>query len=164
MQHLYWISVSCTSYKALFTWKQYHAFRCSSKNLTMMLLDENDNFPVFDQHLQRRELQEGSKIGTVVATVSAADHDNLYKPSYRLAQVLTPEPVLFYTSFLVCWVCLSLNQLLHEDLSLCCQVPTTCLVSVFERERIWWNHEAVKCVTRCKEGWDASLLMNYLAR
>jgi len=68
----------------------------------MMLLDENDNFPVFDQHLQRRELQEGSKIGTVVATVSAADHDNLYKPSYRLAQVLTPEPVLFYTSFLVC--------------------------------------------------------------
>nr|CAB3264696.1 putative protocadherin beta-18 [Phallusia mammillata] len=66
--------------------------RCSFQNLTIFLLDENDNSPVFD-HVAPLRLSESTEIGTSVAVVTATDRDALYQPAYRLVKdnVIVPS-------------------------------------------------------------------------
>ena len=62
-------------------------FSCSSQNLTVLLLDENDNPPSFSSTGKSIVLREDTDIGTVVSSVHATDRDSLFQPAMQLTEV-----------------------------------------------------------------------------
>uniref|UniRef100_H2YX71 Cadherin domain-containing protein n=1 Tax=Ciona savignyi TaxID=51511 RepID=H2YX71_CIOSA len=54
--------------------------RSSFNNITVIILDENDNAPVFQKPVYSVTLSEADGVGTTVTTVSATDKDALFPP------------------------------------------------------------------------------------
>ena len=57
-------------------------FRCTHQNITVQVLDENDNSPVFKQPIYSVTLSEDAQLGTYVTTVRADDLDSSNAPVY----------------------------------------------------------------------------------
>ena len=64
-------------------------FRCTYRNVTVQVLDENDNPPIFKQPIYSVTLMEDARIGTYVTTVRADDRDSSNAPVYWI-----PEEVI----------------------------------------------------------------------
>ena len=70
-----------------FKLSMFEIFRCSSRNLTVVVLDENDNAPVFSSSGKSIALREDTDIGTVVSSVHATDRDSQLPPAIQLTEV-----------------------------------------------------------------------------
>lgn len=55
--------------------------RCSVQNITVHVLDENDNPPIFDSAAKAVMIAEDTEVGSFVLNVGATDGDSKYQPS-----------------------------------------------------------------------------------
>ncbi|CAK8674923.1 unnamed protein product [Clavelina lepadiformis] len=68
--------------------------RCSSKTITMKIMDVNDNPPVIHCPRIALSFSEDKKIGSILTTVNATDGDSVNKPSFRITEEkeIVPSP------------------------------------------------------------------------
>ena len=61
--------------------------RSATANLNIIVLDQNDKRPIFDQQIYRTKLDEHSSKGTLVTRVHANDEDTVCSLSNRRGSV-----------------------------------------------------------------------------